>query len=61
MYSRHLPFPQRIHTSWPIETLLHLRNAVKLTLVEPEFTLLVQFSAFLKDNLPHTSLAIERG
>ena len=32
----HLPFPQPIHASRPIETLLHLRNAATLTLVERE-------------------------
>jgi len=36
MNSDHLPFPQPIHTSRPIETLLHLRNAATLTLVERE-------------------------
>jgi len=27
MDAGHLPFPQPIHASWPIETLLLLRNA----------------------------------
>jgi hypothetical protein len=36
MDSGHLPFPQPIHASRPIDTLLHLRNAATLTLVEPE-------------------------
>jgi len=30
MDSGHLPFPQPIHASRPIETLLHLRNAATL-------------------------------
>jgi hypothetical protein len=36
MDSGHLPFAQPIHASRPIDTLLHLRNAATLTLVERE-------------------------
>jgi len=31
-----LPFPRPIHAPRPIDTLLHLRNAATLTLVEQE-------------------------